>query len=96
MSACRKRVRCILDDPDGARVRGRRALLQQQAQLPWLAWLVLLPLCIGLVMLRWRGAALFALASGLLWAAVCAHWRMADWLSPELEFDVESAARKLR
>src|SRR6266513_3331311 len=24
------------------------ALLQQQAQLPWLAWLVLLPLCIGL------------------------------------------------
>ena len=71
------------------------ALLQQQAQLPLLAWLVLLPLCIGLAALRWRGAAVFALASGLLWAAACAHWRMADWLSPELEFDVESAARKL-
>src|SRR5216683_2080969 len=61
------------------------ALLQQQAQLPGLAWLVLLPLCIGLAVLRWRGAAVFALASGLLWAAACAHWRMADWLSPELE-----------
>src|SRR5258708_1970218 len=61
------------------------ALLQQQAQLPGLAWLVLLPLCIGLAVLRWRGAAVFALASGLLWAAACAHWRMADWLSPQLE-----------
>src|SRR2546425_7911080 len=61
------------------------ALLQQQAQLPWLAWLALLPLCIGLAALRWRGAAVFALASGFLWAAACAHWRMADWLSPELE-----------
>ena len=61
------------------------ALLQQQAQLPGLAWLVLLPLCIGLAVLRWRGAAVFALASGLLWAVACAHWRMADWLSPELE-----------
>ena len=61
------------------------ALLQQQAQLPWLAWLAFLPLCIGLAALRWRGAAVFALASGFLWAAACAHWRMADWLSPELE-----------
>src|SRR5712691_11400685 len=61
------------------------ALLQQQAQLPLLAWLVLLPLCIGLAALRWRAAAVFALASGFLWAAACAHWRMADWLSPELE-----------
>jgi competence protein ComEC len=61
------------------------ALLQQQARLPLLAWLVLLPLCIGLAALRWRGAAVFALASGFLWAAACAHWRMADWLSPELE-----------
>src|SRR3989441_7237835 len=61
------------------------ALLHQQAQLPLLAWLVLLPLCIGLAVLRWRGAAVFALASGFLWAAACAHWRMADWLSPELE-----------
>src|SRR6266446_1694890 len=61
------------------------ALLQQQAQLPWLAWLAFLPLCIGLAVLRWRGAALFALAGGFLWAAACAHWRMADWLSPELE-----------
>src|SRR2546430_16171376 len=61
------------------------ALLQQQAQLPWLAWLALLPLCIGLAALRWRGAAVFAFAGGFLWAAACAHWRMADWLSPELE-----------
>src|SRR2546430_3514042 len=61
------------------------ALLQQQAQLPWLAWLALLPLCIGLAALRWRGAAVFALTGGFLWAAACAHWRMADWLSPELE-----------
>src|SRR2546428_10705683 len=60
------------------------ALLQQQAQLPWLAWLALLPLCIGLAALRWRGAAVFALAGGFLWAAACAHWRMAEWLSPEL------------
>src|SRR5438046_2798641 len=61
------------------------ALLQQQAQLPWLAWLAFLPLCIGLAALGWRGAAVFALASGFLWATACAHWRMADWLSPELE-----------
>src|SRR5216110_1869104 len=61
------------------------ALLQQQAQLPLLAWLAFLPLCIGLAALRWRGAAVFALASGFLWATACAHWRMADWLSPELE-----------
>src|SRR6266513_2983448 len=61
------------------------ALLQQQAQLPWLAWLAFLPLCIGLAALRWRGAAVFALASGFLWATACAHWRMADWLTPELE-----------
>src|SRR2546426_10474825 len=61
------------------------ALLQQQAQLPWLAWLALLPLCIGLAALRWRGAAVFALAGGFLWAAACAHSRMAAWLSPELE-----------
>src|SRR5213079_2298045 len=61
------------------------ALLQQQAQLPWRAWLAFLPLCIGLAALRWRGAAVFALASGFLWATACAHWRMADWLSRELE-----------
>src|SRR5947208_15779672 len=61
------------------------ALLQQQAQLPWLAWLAFLPLCIGLAALRWRGAAVFALASGVLCATACGHWRMADWLSPELE-----------
>src|SRR3989442_14692502 len=60
------------------------ALLQQQAQLPWLAWLAFLPLCIGLAALRWRGAAVFALAGGFLWAAACAHLRMADWLSPQV------------
>src|SRR5205809_1358575 len=66
------------------------ALLQQQGQLPWLAWLALLPLCIGLAALRWRGAAVFALAGGFLWAGACAHSRMADWLSPELEGDRKS------
>src|SRR5256885_11972007 len=59
------------------------ALLQQQAQLPWLAWLAFLPLGIGLAALRWRGAAVFALTGGFLWAAACAHPRTADWLSPE-------------
>src|SRR6202165_5540248 len=61
------------------------ALLQQRAQCPSLACLCPLPLCTALAVLRWRGAALFALAAGFLWAAACAHWRMADWLSPELE-----------
>src|SRR2546430_16888799 len=60
------------------------ALLQQQAQLPWLAWLAFLPLGIGLAALRWRGAAVFALTGGVLWAAACAHSRMADLRSPQL------------
>src|SRR2546430_17100743 len=61
------------------------ALLQQQGQLPWLAWLAFLPLCIGLAALRWRAAAVVALAGGVLGAAACAHSRLADWPSPRLE-----------
>src|SRR5207302_9442658 len=48
MSACRKRVHCILDDPTSLAFAAGAALLQQQAQPPWLAWLMLLPLCVGL------------------------------------------------
>jgi len=48
MSACRKRVHCILDDPKALAFAAGAALLQQQAQPPWLAWLMLLPLCVGL------------------------------------------------
>src|SRR5574341_861430 len=61
------------------------ALLQLQAALPSLWWLVLLPVC-GAAIWRWpRLAAPFALFVGFLWAAAMAHWRMGDWLAPELE-----------
>jgi competence protein ComEC len=61
------------------------ALLQVQPALPALGWsfIVLLPLLIGL---RYRAVlALAALGAGFFWAATCAHWRMSDWLAPELE-----------
>jgi competence protein ComEC len=60
-------------------------LLQQQAVLPAPAWaLALLPfLALGL---RYRlFLILVAFGSGFLWAALCAHLRMAQWLAPELE-----------
>src|SRR5574341_167164 len=60
------------------------ALLQLQAALPSLWWLVLLPVC-GAAIWRWpRLAAPFALCVGFLWAAAMAHWRIGDWLAPEL------------
>lgn len=61
------------------------AALQLQAQLPPLAWLAVLPVCIAAIYLRPALAPPFALVIGFLWAAVMAHVRMADWLAPELE-----------
>lgn len=61
------------------------ALLQLQATLPALAWswlLLVLPL---MAFLERRSVVPAALAAGFLWASACAHWRMADWLRPELE-----------
>src|SRR5919197_3337083 len=61
------------------------ALLQLQPELPPLASAWLLP-ALALIALRYRKAAIPAsLAAGFLWAALCAHSRMGDWLSPELE-----------
>src|SRR5919204_1253355 len=61
------------------------ALLQLQPALPALGWaLMLVPLLV--LGLRYRGALVAAaLAAGFFWAAACAHWRMGDWLAPELE-----------
>ncbi len=60
-------------------------LLQQQAALPALAWLGALPACAALA--AWRRALVVpaAFAAGFLWAAGCAHLRLADRLAPELE-----------
>ena len=60
-------------------------LLQQQAELPSLAWaVVLLPLAV--LSLRKKYWVLpLALAAGFFWAALLAHGRMGDWLAPELE-----------
>ncbi|MBX3651382.1 MAG: DNA internalization-related competence protein ComEC/Rec2 [Burkholderiales bacterium] len=71
-------------------------LLQRQAVLPPLdgAWL-LLPAAVLVMLLRGDGlprrigcgAVMFACcaAAGFLWAAACAHWRLADHLPPEWE-----------
>src|SRR5690349_12228662 len=61
------------------------ALLQLSPALPALGWaLCLVPL--ALTGLRLRPVLILAAgAAGFFWAAACAHWRMADWLSPELE-----------
>ena len=59
--------------------------LQLQAELPSLLWLAALP---PLAWLAFQGKAFvypLAFAAGFGWAAVMAHARMADWLSPELE-----------
>ena len=64
---------------------GGAALLQLQATLPALAWswlLLVLPL---LALIERRTLLPVAFAAGFLWASACAHWRMADWLPPELE-----------
>src|SRR5260221_116825 len=61
------------------------ALLQQQAALPGAGWVFLLPF-LGLVaFIRPKTAFAFAFALGFLWAALLAHYRMADWLAPGLE-----------
>jgi competence protein ComEC len=61
------------------------AFLQQQAALPALAWVSLLPVLTGLVWWKKRLAVPACFAIGFLWAAGWAHWRMADRLAPELE-----------
>src|SRR4051812_5470821 len=61
------------------------AWLQQQAELPSMAWAAILPV-LGFLAYRYaRTLFLFAFALGFLWAALLAHHRMADWLAPELE-----------
>jgi competence protein ComEC len=60
-------------------------LLQQQAELPSMAWAaVLLPLAMLSFKNRWFVLPL-AFAAGFFWAGLLAHARMADWLAPELE-----------
>src|SRR5438876_738060 len=61
------------------------ALLQFQAVLPALAAFIVVPL-LALLALRWRILWVpAAFAAGFFWAAACAHWRMNDWLQPQLE-----------
>jgi competence protein ComEC len=67
-------------------------LLQQQAALPPALWIAALPVLFALA--AWRRAFVVpaALAAGFLWAAGCAHLRLADRLAPELEGkDIEVA-----
>ncbi len=60
-------------------------LLQQQAELPSMAWAAVL-LLLAILGTRNRGfVLLLTLAAGFFWAALLAHARMADWLAPELE-----------
>ena len=70
--------------------------LQQQARLPELQWAWWLPPALVLALwlrgggvLRSAGRAALtlacAVAAGFLWAAACAHWRLADHLPPEWE-----------
>jgi competence protein ComEC len=61
------------------------ALLQQQGELPALAWAALLPVLIGIAFWKRQLAVPLCLAAGFLWAAGWAHWRMMDRLAPELE-----------
>src|SRR5258708_29913363 len=61
------------------------ALLQQQAALPGVGWAFLLPFLGVVAFIRPKTAFVFAFALGFLWAALLAHYRMADWLTPGLE-----------
>jgi competence protein ComEC len=61
------------------------ALLQLQAALPSPAWVAILPVLAGLIFWKRSFVIPFALAAGFLWAAACAHSRMADRLAPALE-----------
>jgi competence protein ComEC len=61
------------------------ALLQTQATLPPLAGAFFL---VPFIVLGLRYRALLVVAAfgaGFFWAAVCAQWRMDDWLAPSLE-----------
>jgi competence protein ComEC len=60
-------------------------LLQQQAALPQVPWLALLPVCIALA--AWKRMLLVpaAFAIGFLWAAGNAHLRLGERVAPELE-----------
>src|SRR5260221_905213 len=61
------------------------ALLPIQGAPPALAWAWCVPLLLA-IGLRYRVALVAAaFAAGFFWAAACAHWRMNDWLAPELE-----------
>src|SRR5687768_15570886 len=61
------------------------AALQLQPGLPSLFWLLLIPPLVFAAYQRRRFVVPCAFAVGFAWAAVLAHVRMADWLSPELE-----------
>ena len=61
------------------------ALLQLQATLPSPHWGWLILLLPGIVLCEKRSLVPVALCIGFLWAATCAHLRMAQWLAPELE-----------
>ena len=61
------------------------AALQWQAALPAWGWVWALPVCVLFVWIKPGCAIPLAFCSGFLWAAACAHVRMADWLAPELE-----------
>jgi competence protein ComEC len=61
------------------------ALLQLQAALPSAGWGWLLLLLPATVFFERRLLVPVAFLMGFLWASTCAHWRMADWLAPELE-----------
>jgi len=61
------------------------AVLQQQAALPAIGWVVLAPILAGLACRKRRLIVPACFAVGFLWAAGWAHWRMADRLAPELE-----------
>jgi len=60
-------------------------LLQQQAALPQLLWLLLLPVCVALA--AWKRMLLVpaAFAIGFLWATGLAQLRLAERVTPELE-----------
>jgi len=56
-----------------------------QAALPSFEWVWVLPACFVFAF-RFKNLILpTAFLTGFLWASACAHWRMADWLAPELE-----------
>ena len=54
---------------------GGAAVLQLQAELPAMAWLLALPFCVAGCYFQPRFAALFAFVIGFLWAAGAADVR---------------------